>query len=174
MRPGDDSAATTFQVSKRFGCIRKPDCGALGSVGGWSGGCPLTNHLVRGLWCQERLGYQFSAPRQESGQHPDQPLHLLLRNEPRLELFRQAFKDAFGENIILDVWGNAAKLRLSRTQQQSDFESSTSDGRPPPGLTERLDQLMLIDGQSDGVRSFAGILLTLLTKPYPCCADRRA
>jgi hypothetical protein len=127
----------------------------------------LTSHLVRGLWCQERLGYQFSAARQEPGQHPDQPLHMLLRDGPRLALFRQAFREAFGENIIVDVWGNSARLRLSRTQEQSDFEASTSDGTPPPGLSERLEQLMMIDGQSDGVRSFAGIVLTLLTTPYP-------
>jgi 8-oxo-dGTP pyrophosphatase MutT (NUDIX family) len=127
----------------------------------------LAPHLVRGLWCGERLSY-FGAPgRLDLSAHPEHPVHWLVRDSSLMGSFRDAFKGAFGMNIILDAWGHAYQLRLSPDLVQSDFTTSTVDGTPDRSVVEHLAVLPLIEMQSDGVRSFAGILLTLLTAQFP-------
>ncbi|WP_433165877.1 ATP-dependent nuclease [Kribbella sp. CA-247076] len=127
----------------------------------------LAPHLVRGLWCGERLQYLASPSRLDIGAHPEHPVHWLIRDNALMESFREAFWSAFGMHIVVDAWGSNYRLRLSPDEVQDDFAASTADGLPAPSLVERLAALSLIEEQSDGVRSFAGILLTLLTAQFP-------
>lgn len=126
----------------------------------------LAPHLVRSLYCGERLGYLGAPQRLDPGTHPEHPVQWLVRDADRLSAFRQAIMQAFGWNVIVDAWGQNIYLRLSRAETQQDFASQTENGLPSEELVERLARLPLIEHQSDGVRSFAGILLTLLTMPY--------
>jgi energy-coupling factor transporter ATP-binding protein EcfA2 len=128
---------------------------------------PLAGHLVRALWCGERLSYPGAAGRQGHADHPEHPVHWLMRQPQLLQKFRDAFKTAFGWNVIVDAWGNNIQFRLSRSESQEDFVASSSDGLPDRELVERLERLQTVDAQSDGVRSFANILLTLLSSQFP-------
>lgn len=127
----------------------------------------LANHLVRTLFCGERLGFNFSAPRPDLGVPLSSPLHLLIHEEPLLEAFRDAFTKAFRMNVILDGYGNTIRIRVSRSLAQDDFLSTTNNGLADPEVAQRITSALPIDTQSDGVRSFAGILLTLLTGQFP-------
>jgi hypothetical protein len=104
--------------------------------------------------------------RQDPTQHPDHPTQSLLRDPRRLKLFKGAFSAAFDRNVVVDAWGQSIRLRLSEDLKQDAFATESADGLPPPELMQRLETLPLIETQSDGVKSFAGILLTLLTVPY--------
>ena len=128
---------------------------------------PVAQHFIRTLFCGERLGYLGTPSRLDIGAHPDHAVQLLARDPDLFSSFREAFGKAFRQHIIMDAWGNSIKLRLSKEQTQDDFTVSTNSGLPDENLISRLSKLQLIETQSDGVRSFTGILLTLLTAQYP-------
>lgn len=128
---------------------------------------PLANHLIKGLWCVERLTYVESPMRLDSGQHPDRPVQVLVRNRNQMKLFRTAFKAAFKRDVIVDAWGQHIRLRVSEDERQEDFAIESASGLPDAVMASRLERVPLLNEQSDGVKAFAGILLTLLTTPYP-------
>lgn len=130
-------------------------------------GGQLTSHLVRALWCGERLGYLGAPARQDPRAHPEHAVHWLIAYPHLLTAFRDAFREAFGMNVVVDAWGNNIQLRLSAGESQEDFAATSANGLPDPELVDRLAALQPIEAQSDGVRSFAGILLTLLASQYP-------
>jgi AAA domain, putative AbiEii toxin, Type IV TA system len=134
-----------------------------------SGPClgSLGPHLVRPLFCNERLGYQFSAQRLDLDAELSHPVHRLAREERLLEAFKSAISKAFQMNLILDGFSNTMHLRASRRLTQEDFLSTTNNGLPDLELARRMASTPMITTQSDGVRSFAGILLTLLTGQFP-------
>ena len=127
----------------------------------------LAQHLVRALWCGERLGYLASPQKLNPGVHPEHAIHWLVRSPALMQAFRDSFKDAFGMNVIVDAWGNNIFLRVSEQESQEDFSTTSADGFADEELFERLGRLQTIDAQSDGVRSFSGIVLTLLAGQYP-------
>lgn len=127
----------------------------------------LGSHLVRGLWCGERLQHLGAPNRLDHDGHPDHPVHWLVRDKALLQAFDSAIWTAFGMHVIVDAWGTSILLRVSRNQTQSDFVGTSEDGLPDADLVRRLRQLPTLESQSDGVRSFAGMVLTLLTAQFP-------
>ncbi len=127
----------------------------------------LASHLVRTLWCGERLGHMASPAKLNPGMHPEHAVQWLVANPERLEAFRRSFREAFSMNVIVDGWANSIFLRVSETENQQDFATKTTTGFADAELWERLTRLQTIDAQSDGVRSFSGIVLTLLASQYP-------
>ena len=128
----------------------------------------LATHLIRGLWCGERLGYLGSPGRMEHQQPPDHPIQLLVTRTDLRQQFGEAFREAFGRNVIVDAWGQNIRLRLSPDRTQADFRLSSATGMPEESAAlDELRSLPMIESQSDGVRSFAGMLLTVLTNRYP-------
>lgn len=127
----------------------------------------LAPFLLRTLWCGERLSYLGAASRPEPGAVPNHPLQFLLRNQSMLNAYRDAFWNAFGMHVIIDAWGNSIRMRLSRDSTQDDYKAISNSGLPDPDVVRRLSRLPFIETQSDGVRSFSGILLTLMTGQYP-------
>lgn len=132
--------------------------GALGTLG---------NHLVRTMWAGDRLSYLGSPARPDPGQHPDHPVQTLVQDDAKLAKFREAYRSSFGSNLIVDAWGQHIRLRVSRTQNQEDFEVRSNSGLPNPEIYSRIAELPLLEAQSDGVRSFGGMLVTLLTTSFP-------
>jgi hypothetical protein len=127
----------------------------------------MAPHLVRGLWCGERLGYLGAPGRLEAGAHPDQPIQAVVTQSRLIRAFRKLIREAFEMNVIVDAWGSQIRLRVGRSQVQDDFTVSSQDGLPDPEVVGRLSAVPLLESQSDGVRSFAGVLLTLLAGDYP-------
>jgi hypothetical protein len=128
---------------------------------------PLSNHLISTLYCGNRLSTNFSAQRPDAPGRLNHPLHFLMNDERLTREFREAFAKAFQMNLIIDGFGNTINLRISRHLTQDDFVSTTNTGIFDPELSERLSAALPIQVQSDGVRSFAGILFTLLTRQFP-------
>lgn len=127
----------------------------------------LAPHLVRALWCSERLEHISKPTRRNLGSPPEQPLHLLTEDDELLDAFCNAVWDAFHVHVIIDAWGADINIRLSRDNSQEDFQATTNNGLPNRDIARRMASLPLIETQSDGVRSFAGILLTMLTGQFP-------
>lgn len=127
----------------------------------------LAQHLVRTLWCGERLSYLSSPQKLNPGAHPEHAIHWLLRSPDLIKAFGDSFRAAFGMNVIVDAWGTNIFLRVSESEAQHDFATTSSDGFADHDLFERLARLQTMDAQSDGVRSFSGIVLTLLAGQYP-------
>lgn len=100
-------------------------------------------------------------------QLPDHVVQTLVRNQTTRRAFENAFRSAFGHNLIIDSWLSNTVIRLSRTQVQSDFAYESTDGLPSDELADRLAALPTVDAQSDGIRAFAGLLLTLITVRHP-------
>lgn len=100
-------------------------------------------------------------------QLPDHAVQTLARNLTTRRAFENAFRSAFGHNLIIDSWLSSTVIRLSRTQVQTDFAYESTDGLPSDELADRLAALPTVDAQSDGIRAFAGLLLTLITVRHP-------
>lgn len=127
----------------------------------------LGPHMMRALFAAERLVYLGAPERRDVGAPPEHPLQVLSGNPQLRDALAKIFKQAFRLNLMLDAWGANIKLRVSRNQQQRDFEYASLDGFPSAELAAKLGALPAIETQSDGVRSFAGILLTLMAGNYP-------
>lgn len=100
-------------------------------------------------------------------QLPDHVVQTLVRNQTTRRAFENAFRSAFGHNLIIDSWLSNTVIRLSRSQVQGDFAYESTDGLPSDELADRLAALPTVDAQSDGIRAFAGLLLTLITVRHP-------
>lgn len=100
-------------------------------------------------------------------QLPDHVVQTLVRNATTRRAFENAFRSAFGHNLIIDSWLSNTVIRLSLTQVQADFAYESTDGLPSDELADRLAALPTVDAQSDGIRAFAGLLLTLMTVRHP-------
>ena len=125
-------------------------------------------HLVQTLYVIHRLAGMPGAQRPEFGQNPEHPFHVLIDDDALLGSFSEAFALAFGMNIIMDGWGRDIRIRVSSDQTQEDFRSTTVNGLiSDSNLANRIARIPLLDTQSDGVRSFTGILLNLLVGQFP-------
>lgn len=127
----------------------------------------MAPHFSRSMFCGDRLGYLGMPPRPVPGQGLDHPIQVLATDEGLLERFRSRFRRAFSRELIVDAWGPNVQLRVSEEHTQSDFIASSASGLPPADMIDRLTLVPAMETQSDGVRSFAGVLLTLLTTEFP-------
>lgn len=134
----------------------------------WIAGSSMTGmqqHLVGELYPASRLGVQVSGNRHTYGTHPDTPLNTLL-SRGTFDEFKRRIKDAFGWEVILDAWGGNLLLRISK-YPQSHYVIPSDSGWLSPKQTEMFAKLEPLESQSDGVKSFYGIILTLLASIYP-------
>lgn len=127
----------------------------------------LAQQLIRMVGPGDGRGLLGSPGRLEPRQLPDHAIQTLIRNEPTRRAFENAFKGAFHQNLIVDSWGANTRLRLSRSERQEDFAHRSVDGLPSAELADRLAALPLLEAQSDGIRAFSGLLLTLITVKHP-------
>lgn len=127
----------------------------------------LAQQLVRMVGPGDGRGLLGSPGRLEPRQLPDHAIQTLIRNEKTRRAFENAFKGAFHQNLIVDSWGANTRLRLSGSERQEDFAHRSVDGLPSAELADRLAALPLLEAQSDGIRAFSGLLLTLITVKHP-------
>lgn len=127
----------------------------------------LAQQIFRFVGPGDGRGLLGSPGRLEPRQVPDHVIQTLIRNPNIRKDFEAAFRAAFHQNVIVDSWFTATRLRLSDTETQQNFAYTSSDGLPSEELADRLAALPLIETQSDGVRAFAGLLLTLIAVRHP-------
>jgi hypothetical protein len=130
-------------------------------------GWPLTGHLVHLMRLDGRLGYLGSPGRIYPGQPIEHPIQLLVADQSRRDLFVRAIRSAFKQNVILNQWAHNIQLHLSTSEQQRDFAFESEEGMLDEATAARLNALPLLETQGDGVRSFAGVVLSLLGTPSP-------
>ena len=142
-------------------------------IGNWHQGSSspflghLAAHLMQSLSLNQRLQGISGAPRPEVGTYPSHPFHALVADKSLLNSFKESFTQAFGMNVIMDGWGNGLRMRVSSDKTQEDFRPTTTIGLADPELSERISRELILETQSDGVRSFTGILLTLMSGKFP-------
>ncbi|WP_098960101.1 ATP-dependent endonuclease [Pseudonocardia sp. N23] len=130
---------------------------------------PLRNFsefFVKYLSCESRLSFEGQTGRIDPLSHPTTILQWLVTTPDALTAFRQAFRDAFGFNVIVDSWGANTQLRISKTARQDDFTVTSPDGMVDRATAQRLQALTVIENQSDGVRSLATILQNIIAGPH--------
>lgn len=127
----------------------------------------LASQLFRFIGPGDARGLLGSPGRLEPRQIPDHVVQTLVRNPTTRRAFESAFRSAFGQNLIVDSWFSNTRLRLSRDLVQADFVHTSDDGLPSEDLADRLEALPLLESQSDGIRAFAGLLLTLISVRHP-------
>jgi arsenate reductase-like glutaredoxin family protein len=92
---------------------------------------------------------------------PNHLIHLLATKDIIYEEFRKQFKKAFNNHIILNHRaGSILPLHIGKRVPILEGEDRVSST-----YIERLNKLPRIETQGDGMRSFTGILLTLLCTP---------
>jgi hypothetical protein len=92
---------------------------------------------------------------------PNQPLQVLFAN-PGIEasLSKTCF-EAFGIPLTLPrVWGSNLRLHLGQTDEPVEMP-------PTPKYVEALRAMPLLHEQGDGMRSFMGLMLALVTAQFP-------
>lgn len=142
---------------------------ALWQLPNTSGLQPFSDALVQDMWGSERLnmlsqGTRFSLSRPT----PQNAADHVLRDQVKLDRFRKALRRAFGFNLIINGWADSqVELLISKSLTQEDFLTSSVDGIPTPDLLRRFGELRSIFTESDGVRTFAGILMALLGQSHP-------
>lgn len=127
----------------------------------------LAPFLLRNLTCGERLGYVGSPQRLDYNQHPDHPIQVLATNPDLMTRLAVSVERAFGQHLLADSWGTNIRLRMHPTLTQAALSYESSDGTLPPEKRLEFDSIPLVEQQSDGVRAFVGIMLTVLASEYP-------
>jgi energy-coupling factor transporter ATP-binding protein EcfA2 len=88
-------------------------------------------------------------------QSPQNPIHFLQFNDSLEKKFSEYFKQAFGEDLIVDRGaGGTVPLFVGKKPKMAKGEDRVSSG-----YLEKLHLLSLLHLQGDGMRSFVGVLL---------------
>lgn len=92
-------------------------------------------------------------------QYPYKPLQSLLRHDTIEKKLSELFEVAFGESLCLDRGlGSQISLVVGK-----DVTPHAGEDRVSESFLNRLSELPTVDVQGDGIRSFVGILLHLLS-----------
>jgi ABC-type cobalamin/Fe3+-siderophores transport system ATPase subunit len=92
--------------------------------------------------------------------HATQPLQRLLQDLDAEERLSQAVERAFGDPVSLSrAGGGDLQLLLGRADAEARVDN--------PEYLEEVRQLPAVEEQGDGMRSFIGLLLTLIATPFP-------
>jgi ABC-type cobalamin/Fe3+-siderophores transport system ATPase subunit len=155
-----------------------------GSEGGFishSNHQPLGPRSLPQLWgCDDRLGNLWSfmihrsdpferagmlAPRQRrgiSGDQGDHPFYHLEDDSELMDEFSNISEKYFREPLILDWLSGNMQLRMGRL---------SLDAPPVNKISKEyrlaVDRLSLVNEQGDGIKSFLGTILPLITSAYP-------
>lgn len=91
--------------------------------------------------------------------HPSTPLQRLLLDVGAEKRLAEAVRSAFGEGVTLTRAGGAdLQLLLGETRAEARVDN--------PDYLEELQALPAVETQGDGMRSFIGILLTLIATDF--------
>ena len=118
----------------------------------------LTRFFCHLLTADERLSAANAAPGIAILRDPPtHPIHFLLRDDALEKRLSDQFFRAFGVDMLLDrAAGNQIPLRVGIRPIPEIGEDRLS-----LAYLEKLDALPLLQGQGDGMRSFAGVLLNM-------------
>ena len=88
---------------------------------------------------------------------PNHPIHFLLRNDGLEKIISNRFREAFGVDLIVHrCAGASVPLHVGAAPKPDD-----GDDRVSFSYVTRLEQLPTLETQGDGMRSFAGVLLSI-------------
>ncbi len=112
---------------------------------------------------QQRLGYSMgTGQRADIADAPSHPLHYLQDDPSLLVQVDELSKTVFGVGITLDRLSGQVQLRIGHSAVQvPTVEAVTSEYRAA------LSSLPVLAEQGDGMRSFLGLMLPLITATCP-------
>ncbi|MES2267219.1 MAG: hypothetical protein V4520_10685 [Bacteroidota bacterium] len=95
-------------------------------------------------------------------QVPTHPFHHLQTNDKLNAEFSEYFKSAFGQDIIVNFGaGSVVPLHVGNKP-----ETNSKKDRVSTKYLEELSHLGQLDNQGDGMKSFVGVLLPILTQNF--------
>jgi ABC-type cobalamin/Fe3+-siderophores transport system ATPase subunit len=100
--------------------------------------------------------------RDDASLAPAHPLHRLEDDPSLLEALNRVARTVFGESFVLDDLARNLRLRVGKIG--GDAEPMT---RMSPEYRKTMASLPTLDAQGDGLRSWLGIALPLITGAYP-------
>jgi len=93
---------------------------------------------------------------------PTQPLQYLFADGALENRLSDVVTRAFGRGVVLNRFGGS-QLTLHVGSPPGQF---VTNGPPPPEYLEAMATMPLMQNQSDGVRSFVGLLLNVMAAPF--------
>jgi ABC-type cobalamin/Fe3+-siderophores transport system ATPase subunit len=110
---------------------------------------------------EQRLGLVGAASTYNpTTEAPSNPLQVLFAHPDLEESISDTCYEAFGSHLTLArVWGSNLQLHLGQTQEPVEMPSAT-------GYIEALKNMPLLQEQGDGMRSFMGLMLALVTAQF--------
>jgi hypothetical protein len=135
--------------------------------GEWGGGGPpfptLASFLVFPGWADNRLGLVSpSSPYDPMNDSPGQPMQVLYARRDLEEQISATSTAAFGTPLTLARAGGSSQLSLHVGALEPPAEPT-----PSQEYIDAIRGMPPLHEQGDGVRSFMGIMLSLLTAQYP-------
>ena len=92
---------------------------------------------------------------------PSQPLQALFANPELEQSLSTTCFEAFGTGLTLArVWGSNLRLHLGETSEEATIPASA-------GYIQALQGMPLLQEQGDGMRSFMGLMLAIVTAQFP-------
>jgi hypothetical protein len=92
---------------------------------------------------------------------PGQPLQVLFANPEIEKSLSSTCFEAFGIRLTLArVWGSNLRLHLGETDERVTMPATAA-------YIEALREMPLLQEQGDGMRSFMGLMLALVTAQFP-------
>ena len=93
---------------------------------------------------------------------PTQPLQYLYADADLERKLSELVNAAFGFGVVINRYGGSQiTLHIGNAP-----EVMSTDGPPPPAYVEAMRELPLMRDQGDGVKSFVGLLLTVIAAPF--------
>ena len=97
---------------------------------------------------------------------PTHPIHRLVQNSDYREKIAQYFRRAFGENIIPNPQNiTNIPLRLGNDVKLEDLKANSAQ-EAFDAYSDILSEYPMLHQQGDGMRSFTGIILSLIAEQY--------
>lgn len=131
-------------------------------------GPKLTAYLVELMAPGERLNRVGATGRPRTGQaHGDNPVQEVFLHPTMRDELGTAIREVFRMELVFDGFGENLALRVGREFSQQDFETVTNTGLVEREVSDRVAAIPTVEEQGDGVKSFVGILLSLLAGDLP-------
>ncbi|QKZ20928.1 AAA family ATPase [Streptomyces chartreusis] len=122
---------------------------------------PIGHFLVNDQWTDTRLSNQTNSEQGDWSKPASHPSQVLWESAEHFKKFSDLFQRAFGTPIAINRYVPQIRLQLG------SVEMADTAPPPPPELRDAYASLPYIDGQGDGMRAFANLLLHSLVRPAP-------
>ncbi|PSL26455.1 AAA family ATPase [Chitinophaga ginsengisoli] len=144
----------------RFGLLNKWE---EATTQGWDNHVGILPFFVKEFDTKDRLLLVEPAPNIDLHERPHQnPIHIIKADTRKEEVFSRYFRKAFGEDVIVNhAAGEIIPLHVGTKPTITNGEDRVSGT-----YQQKLRRLPYLHDQGDGMKSFAGVFLSLYSEEY--------